>query len=135
MSFLALFLILIPFVAFPDITDQIPTETWLGQVFQFFATFQGKSTLVLVVGVTQLLMIGFQTPLAQFAGKYRLLVVSLLSFIGVVVGAMVTGLSVSGALGAAPALAAFQVFISQLWKQFFTEKGNVQNVLGGPVGK
>jgi hypothetical protein len=130
LALVAIVVLILPVLAFAGIDDQVPTESWLFQVFQFFSTAKGKATMAIAAGVVQLLMVGFQTPLAQVAGKYRLLAVSLLSFLSVVVGALAAGLPVAGALGAAPALAAFQVFVSQVWKQFFTDKGNVVPVVG-----
>lgn len=110
--------------AVKDINDIIPTDTWLFQIFQFISSLAGKTTLAIAAGIAQLVMAGFQTPLADMAGKWRLLIVAAVSLVATVLGGMVAGLSVIGALGSGAGLVALQVLASQIWKQFFTPTGN-----------
>lgn len=98
--------------------DAVPTESWLLQILTFVSTVKGLSTVALAAGITQLVMVFFKTPLAGFAGKYKLLLVSALTPVSLLLAAMATGVSLKGAIGQAPVIAALQVFLHQAIKQF-----------------
>lgn len=110
---------LFPVLALAGIDDVVPTEGWILELLQFITTAKGLGALAIGAGVTQLAMRLLQTPLANVAGKWRLTLVAALSVVGIVLGGMVTGLPFMGALLTAPALAAFQVLLNQIYKQFF----------------
>lgn len=103
---------------FAEIDTPLPTESWLLAVLTFLTTVKGQTVLAIVAGVVQLVMKFFNTPLSNFAGKTRLLIVTFLSLVGTVVGGMATGLTFLQSLATGASLAAFQVFVNQLWKQF-----------------
>ena len=118
-------LVMVSLKAFADdIEVPTPTESWLLQVLTWLSTVKGMSSMAIAAGVTQLLMVGFKTPLASFTGRWRFVIVSLLSVVGLVLGGLATGSTLTMALGATPVLNAFQVFVNQAWKQLFTEKGS-----------
>lgn len=112
-------ILMFPVLALAGIDDIFPTETWIMELMKFISTAKGLGTLAFAAGLTQLVMLLFQTPMAEMAGKWRLVIVSALSVIGVVLGALVTGMPIGQALLSGPALAALQVFINQVYKQFF----------------
>lgn len=118
-----------------SIEDPLATEAWLLQVLNFVTTMKGLTSLALAAGVAQLVVGLGRTPLANVAGKWRLVLVSLVSVVGLVLGAMATGLDVKAALGLGPVLAAVQVFIHQLWKQLLTPTGDQKPVDVVPVSK
>lgn len=116
-------LMIIPVLLLAGIDDVVPTETWVLELLQFISSAKGLTVLAVAAGVTQLLMRLLQTPLANVAGKWRLTLVSLFSFGAVLAGALVAGVPIGAAIFSAPVLAAFQVFLNQVYKQFF-EKSN-----------
>lgn len=103
--------------------DSVATESWLLQILTFVSTIKGASTVAIAAGVVQLVMIFFKTPLAAFAGKTKLLLVSALTVPALLLAAMATGVTWQTALGQAPVLAAFQSLLFQIWKQFFEPSG------------
>ena len=64
----------------------------------------------------------FKTPLASFAGKYRLLIVLGLTVAASVVGLMSQGVTFFAALVNGATLSALQVFAHQVYKQFIEKK-------------
>lgn len=105
-----------------SVEDPVATETWLLQVLNFASTVKGMSALALAAGVTQLLMVGFKTPLASFAGKFRLIAVATFSAVSLVLASMAMGLDLGAAIGQAPVLTSLQVLLHQIWKQFFLKE-------------
>lgn len=106
----------------PGIEDPVATETWLLQVLNFASTVKGMSALAIAAGVAQLLMVGFKTPLASFAGKFRLIAVAVFSTVSLILAAMAMGLDLGAAIGQAPVLTSLQVLLHQIWKQFFLKE-------------
>jgi len=83
---------------------------------------KGASGLVIAVIVTQLMMKAFQTPIANMAGKYRLLIVVVLSLITGVLAMVASGVSAPAALLHSSTIAGLQVLIHQIYKQFIEKK-------------
>lgn len=124
--FFTLFLTFVGLFAFGgDINETVTTEGFLLQVLTFATTLKGLTTAAIAAGVAQLVVVLGKTPLANVAGKWRLVLVSLVSVVALVLASVATGQPVEAALAASPALASVQVFVHQLWKQLFTEAGNV----------
>jgi hypothetical protein len=98
-----------------------PSTEELTQYLAILAGIGGLKGAALAVAVVQGLMLFFRTPLANFAGKWKLVVVSGLSFIMAFLAIMVTGASWQSALFNGAVLSAFQVFANQAYKQA-TEK-------------
>lgn len=123
LSLLLFVFVLVPrLVLADDINEVVPSEQVLLQLLAFITTLKGLSALAIAAGVIQLLMKLMKTPLAAVAGKWRLTMVALLSVVSLVVAAMATGLPLEAAVGSAPVLAGVQVFINQIWKQFFQKE-------------
>lgn len=112
-------LFLFPLIVLAGIDDVVPTEQWVLQLVGFISSAKGLSVLALAAGATQLLMLLFQTPIGNLAGKWRLSLVALFSLAFVLIGALVSGMPIGVALFSAPVLAALQVFLNQIYKQFF----------------
>lgn len=111
------FLLAFASIAYADINEQVPIESWVFGLIQFITEVKGLSTIGIVVGVVQLITRLFKTPLGNIAGLWRLVVVSGLTAVGLLVGALAAGESIWAALISAPFIAAAQVFGHQLLKQ------------------
>jgi hypothetical protein len=98
-----------------------PSTDELTSYLAILAGIGGMKGAALAVAVVQGLMLFFRTSLANFAGKWKLVIVSGLSFIMAFLGVMVTGASWQTALFNGAVLSAFQVFANQAYKQA-TEK-------------
>ena len=99
-----------------DVT--VGNDQFLMSLWQFIGGAKGMSGMALVAAVVQIVMMFFKTSLANFAGKYRLLIVLGLTLFGSVVGLMSQGVSLAAALVNGATLSAAQVFAHQLYKQF-----------------
>jgi len=98
-----------------------PTQDEIMALLASLGGLKGMGVLGIVAVVVQGLMLFFRTPLADFAGKWKLTIVLGLSLVGGVVGLVATGMAWLPALLHSTTLAAAQVFIHQLVKQV-TEK-------------
>jgi len=106
------------FLAFGNVEEVFPTEQWIMDLFSGLGGLKGASTLAIVALIVQLIMKFFKTPLANFAGKYRLIVVSGLTVIGGMVGLVAQGSTWLSALVSASVIAAIQVFFHQIVTQY-----------------
>ena len=84
--------------------------------------FKGAGALGTVALVVQLLMKLFQTQAGELLGKYKLLAVLGLTLVGGVITLKLTGVSWGASLLHSATLAAAQVLIHQLYKQFLDKK-------------
>lgn len=80
---------------------------------------KGASALAIAAVVVQAIMLLLRSKLGEVAGKYRLLAVYLLSVVAGVVSLRIAGVDLGAALVHTQTLAAFQVFLNQVLKQFF----------------
>lgn len=76
----------------------------------------------IVLLVVQGLMLFFRSKLADFAGKYKLLIVTALTLIASICAGLVSGQSISASILSGGALATLQVFMNQIYTQFFLKK-------------
>lgn len=101
------------------VSQEVPNEEVLSALLALVGGVKGASGLAIVALSVQLLMKFFGSSLANFAGKYKLLIVSVLSLGGAVVASMVQGSSLVNALVNGSVLTAVQVLGSQVYIQFF----------------
>ena len=100
-------------------TPELPTADWLMLLITAIGGMKGMSALGIAAAVAQLLLKFMATPLSKFAGKYKLLAITVLTMVAGVLGLMMASdVSFMAALMHSTTLAAFQVFVHQLWKQF-----------------
>jgi hypothetical protein len=102
--------------------EQISNQDFILALFQSIGQLKGATTLTLVIIITQLLMQFLKTPLANFASKYKLLLVTFFSLVLGIAGLMKEGLSFGAAIIHSSTIAAIQVFIHQIYKQFIEKK-------------
>lgn len=87
---------------------------------------KGAGTLGVVAFAVQALMYLFRSELGKFAGKYRLVLVLVLTLGGGVLALKMQGISWVAAVLHSSTLSSFQVLLHQVMKQFFTPKGEAQ---------
>lgn len=102
---------------------EVPVSDVLQSLIAVIGGIKGASALGVSVLIVQLLMAFFGSSLADFAGKYKLLIVYGLSLGATFLASLVSGSSLMSALISGNVLAAAQVFGHQVYSQFFV-KGN-----------
>jgi len=112
----------LPGVDDDPVTD-LDSGIFISAVVTAMGGMSGLGALGIVALIVQLIMLFFRTPLASFAGKWKLVIVLSLSLIGGFLAQMFNGIPWYGALLSAGSLTAIQVLANQVWKQFFTDKG------------
>lgn len=120
--FLAAILIL-PALAFAQasLPVDLPTDQALAEFLKSLGGLKGAGALAITTVVVQMVMLFFRTPLANFAGKYRLLIVAGLSLVVGFIILVATGVDWKLALLHANTVGALQVFGHQLVNQFKPE--------------
>ena len=90
---------------------------WLS-LMKSLGGLKGASSMTVVAISVQLLMMVLRSPMGGIAGKWRLVLVYLLTMVGGVTSLMLTGVDLMTAIMHANTLAALQVFAHQVVKQF-----------------
>ncbi len=105
--------------------SSVPTDLQTGEALELLIKsiggLKGASALGIAVAITQALMLFFRTPLANFAGKWRLVVLTGLSLVVCVLALRVAGVDWLTALVHSSTLTTAQVFGNQMFKQFKKE--------------
>lgn len=109
-------------LGFANELPPVPLDDFVQSLLKFMGEIKGATTMAIIAGVVQLLMLFFRTSLSNFAGKWKLLIVSGLTVAATVVGLMSQGMTLLAALVNGATLAAVQVFVHQLWKQINESK-------------
>lgn len=107
-----------------DAADPLPVADFFGQVWESIKGIKGAGAIGITLIVVQGIMMFFRTELAAWAGKWRLVVVYGLTIVVGVLALKIAGVSWGECLMHVQTLAAFQVFLNQLWKQIMTPKGD-----------
>ena len=96
----------------PDLSEELPLGDFLKAVTASLGSWKGLGMLGIAALVVQLLMLLFRTTLMNWAAKWRLLLVYVLSIGAGYMALMVAGASWSEALLNSNTLAAVQVFVN-----------------------
>jgi hypothetical protein len=102
-------------------TEPVSYDVFVAFLLQSLGGFKGAGSLAVVAGVIQILMKLFQTSAGELLGKWKLLAVALLSLAGGMLALKLSGVSWSAAALHGTSLAAAQVFLHQLYKQFIVK--------------
>lgn len=105
-----------------DLDDPLATVDFLKALVDSIGGMKGAGVMVLVVIVVQLLMLFLRTPLAAFAGKWKMLIIYSLSMVGGLLALMAADVDWKAALLHSNTLAAVQTWLHQIWKQFVVKK-------------
>lgn len=95
------------------------------EIMNFLAALggvKGASSLAIAALVVQGLMLLFRSSVGNFIGKYKLLTVLGLSLVSGVIALKLNGVDIGAAIVHSSTMASFQVFLNQLYKQFFEKK-------------
>lgn len=100
-----------------SLPSELTTAQALAQLLQALGGLKSATVLGIVGLVIQAGLLFFRTQLANFAGKWKLVIVTGLSLVGGVVTLVSLGTPWLAALSSSATLASLQVFGNQLWKQ------------------
>lgn len=98
-----------------------PSQDEIDVFLHSLAGIGGLKGVAIVLLIVQGLMLLFRSHLADFAGKYRLLIVTFLTLVAALVMGMSSGQTPLAALLSGSALTTLQVFMNQLYNQFFVK--------------
>jgi hypothetical protein len=96
-----------------------PTGDELLALLNALGGLKGLGGLAIAAVAVQGAMLLLRTSAGELLGKYRLLAVYGLSIVSGVIALKIAGVELGAALVHANTLAAFQVFLNQVFKQFF----------------
>jgi len=107
-----------------DPASDLTVDVFLKALVESLGSFKGASALMLVALLAQLLMLLLRTPLGKFAGKWKLLIIYLLSMVGGAVALKVSTPEMGwlAIVLHSNTLAMAQVFANQVKKQFWDKK-------------
>lgn len=108
-------------------TDTVSIEDFFKAVFAAIAGMKGMAPLAIVAVCVQLVMMLFRTSLMDFAGKWKLLIVAILSLVGSFIAVMAGGGTWVQALLDGATITAIQVLIHQVYVQFISKKDEVKS--------
>ncbi len=94
----------------------------IAELLKFVGGIKGASALAISIAAIQLVMLALRAPLANFAGKWKLLIVASLSIVAGVLAGVSSGASLLESILNGTVLAAVQVLVSQIQIQFFTKE-------------
>lgn len=113
------FAFLIPVFLFAaEEMPEVPVVEFIMAVISAIGGLKGATALAVAAAVVQLMMMFLKTPLAMFAAKYKLVAVYGLSIVSGIIALRIAGVALPAALVDASTLAAVQVFLHQIYKQF-----------------
>ena len=92
------------------------------EVINFINSAAGMSVLAIAAGAAQLLIKIANSSIGDLAGKYKLLIVTGASVLATVFGGLAAGGSLFAVLFSGASIAALQVFIHQIYTQFWLQK-------------
>jgi low affinity Fe/Cu permease len=116
-------LLLVPVVALAQasLPVELPVDVALSEFLKSLGGLPGAGALGIAVIVSQAAMRFFQTPLANFAGKWKLLIATGIAILTAFLGLLANGVDWKGALLHSVTIGAVNTFLHQLVKQL-TEK-------------
>lgn len=128
-KFLGLFIAVLVFglTAFGQATDVVADSTFFKELFDLVMNYKNLSSAAGVIAVVQLLVMFLKTPafskvFKNVSGALKMLIVSGLTLVLGVLTLKETGLSTAQALADSSTLVLIQVFVHQVYLQFFVKK-------------
>lgn len=112
-----LFAFVFAFSAIADsVTDPISESAFFAKLLELLGQVKGASLMAVAMIVAQAVMYFFRTSLADFAGKYKLAVVAVINLVVVILGGLVAGLPLLGAVFNQAVFVAVQIAVNELLK-------------------
>lgn len=115
--FLFLLALFVPAVALAQAASMPVDLDWsqsLNLIMQAIGGMKGAGALGIAMGVTQIIMRLVQSPLGNYAGKYKLLVYTGVSMVAGVLALKLTGIDWIGALTNSAVITAVGTFVHQI---------------------
>lgn len=112
-------ILLLPFVALAQasLPTELPVDQALSELLKSIGGMNGASALGIALVATQAVMLFFRTPLANFAGKWKLLIAAGVSIVIAFLGLLASGIDWKAAILHSFTLGAVNTFLHQLVKQ------------------
>lgn len=110
---------------FAQVAGDVLSEPSSVEIMAFLAALgglKGASSLAIAAAAVQAIMLLLRSSLGSFAGKFKLLIVLLLSVVSGVIALKLNGVELGAALLHSSTMASFQVFANQVYKQFFVKE-------------
>ncbi len=92
------------------------------EIITFINSASGMSVLAIAAGAAQLILKIANSSIGDLAGKYKLLIVSGVTVVGSVLAGLASGGSFLAVLLSGASMAALQVFVYQIYVQFFKKE-------------
>lgn len=111
--------------AFAQAVGDVLVEPSSSEIMAFLAALgglKGAGSLAIAAAAVQGVMLLLRSKLGDFAGKFRILIVVFLSLVSGVIALKLNGVDIGAALVHSSSMASFQVFLNQLYKQFFVKE-------------
>ncbi len=99
-----------------------PSNEEIVALFTAIGGLKGAGALAIAAVVVQALLLAVRHSIGDFLGKYKLLAVYGLTMVAGVLSLHLAGVELGAALVHSNTLAALQVFLNQIWKQFFVKQ-------------
>lgn len=116
-SLILLAVTLLPILAFADDpTKPVDSSQFWVQLVAVLSGLKGISTIGAAVLLSQLVMTFFRTQFGDFAGIWKLVIVTGLSLLVTILGNLQSGMNFMAALFAGGTIAAVQVFVNEILK-------------------
>lgn len=113
--------IAIPVMVFAQDSLPVPSSDELQALLVAIGGAKGAGALAVAALGVQAVMMLLRTGLGDLVGKYRLLIVYLLTVVSSVLALKMAGVGVGAALIHSQTIAAIQVFGNQVFRQFFVK--------------
>ena len=110
---------------FAQVAGDVLAEPSSAEIMAFLAALgglKGAGSLAIAAAVVQAIMLLLRSSLGSFAGKAKLTIVLLLSVVSGVIALKLNGVELGAALLHSSTMASFQVFLNQVYKQFFAKE-------------
>lgn len=116
--FFVLGLVLFCAIVRGDVTDPLPDASFWTELLSFLKNLKGVPLVLVVAAFVQLTLVFFRTSFGNFAGIYKLTIVTGLAVVYTLIQKLAAGAPLLDALLDGSTIAAVMVFIDQLRKHF-----------------
>lgn len=105
-------------VAAQTVVDPLPVGDFLREALNFLKSLKGTTPLAIVAAFVQLTIVFFRTPFGNFAGIWKLVVVTALSVVYALVSGLLQGHGFIDSILSGGSISAWSVLINEVLKHF-----------------